>query len=208
MTAPIQEPTESRTTSGLGYGQRQLFRRPSPVAGVGVVPWIRLKQIGDYQEFDPEDQRTVIWNDVCNPYPDIFDLYIESTEVWGINFLVAGLFQATTRIYPSPTYPPSGFELSFYSVDWDLAGYYSTYQHPDQQPTPPFNTSVQGYSEITFRAGTEDAFNDPWQLHVRVTTSTDGFTSSEPASYLEVRMLGTDPFFPLGLDNSEIECGS
>lgn len=42
MTAPIQEPTASRTTSGLGYGQRQLFRRPAPASGTsGSVEWGR-----------------------------------------------------------------------------------------------------------------------------------------------------------------------
>lgn len=32
MTAPVQEPTPGREVSGLGYGARQLFRRPAPVA--------------------------------------------------------------------------------------------------------------------------------------------------------------------------------
>lgn len=42
MSAPIQEPTESRTTSGLGYGQRQLFRRPAPASDAGAgVEWGR-----------------------------------------------------------------------------------------------------------------------------------------------------------------------
>lgn len=41
MTAPIQEPTVGRTTSGLGYGQRQLFRRPGPRTDAGSVSWGR-----------------------------------------------------------------------------------------------------------------------------------------------------------------------
>lgn len=33
MTQPIQEPTTGRELSAQGFGQRQLFRRPAPVAG-------------------------------------------------------------------------------------------------------------------------------------------------------------------------------
>lgn len=36
MTQPIQEPSLSRTDSAMGYGQRQLFRRPSPVTAGGA----------------------------------------------------------------------------------------------------------------------------------------------------------------------------
>lgn len=38
MTAPVQEPTPGREVSGLGYGSRQLFRRPAPVAGEATIP--------------------------------------------------------------------------------------------------------------------------------------------------------------------------
>ena len=46
MTAPVQEPTQGRTTSGLGYGQRQLYRRPMPTSEAAVIPgleWVRFR---------------------------------------------------------------------------------------------------------------------------------------------------------------------
>lgn len=36
MTAPVQEPSSQRTLSGLGWGERQLARRPAPPAPSGA----------------------------------------------------------------------------------------------------------------------------------------------------------------------------
>lgn len=36
MTQPIQEPSTSRSVSGLGWGERQLARRPAPPAAAGT----------------------------------------------------------------------------------------------------------------------------------------------------------------------------
>jgi hypothetical protein len=42
MTAPVQEPTPGREVSGLGYGSRQLFRRPAPATAATSADWAML----------------------------------------------------------------------------------------------------------------------------------------------------------------------
>lgn len=42
MTTPVQEPTAQRNLSGLGWGERQLARRPAPPSGApSPMPWVR-----------------------------------------------------------------------------------------------------------------------------------------------------------------------
>lgn len=208
MTTPIQEPSTDRTLSGLSWATRQLARRPAPVGAAIELPWIRLKQIAINQTISASDCATIIYDDVCNPYPDTFSEYIETPEIWGVNTLEPGLYQATVRVSVDGfNIPASGFSLDFYNVDWDLAYPYSTFV-PGGADCPatqgiPFNRTLAGYAEVTFRADSEDAFTDPWQLNVKLCTCDDAITIAN--AYLEVRKLGA-AFVPGGLDNFNIEC--
>lgn len=49
-----------RTTSGLGYGQRQLFRRPAPTMEVAPYPTFRGRQGGFHNQVFPDDNQQVV----------------------------------------------------------------------------------------------------------------------------------------------------
>lgn len=205
MTRPIYEPTLQRTDARLNYGQSQLFRRPAPTAG-GGVPWVRMKQLLIEQHWDADDQATIIYDDVCNFYPDVFEV-VSDPDPYAVHFLVPGLYQATCRVYPALPFPVDGFEIVFYNVDWDEWAPYSTPIH--SADTIPRNTSLNGYAEVMFRAGPTNAANGDWNFYADILTSAaDALDLYAGGTYLEVRKIGDDPYWPDGLDNANFECMS
>lgn len=213
MTRPVFEPTPGRVDASLGYATRQLFRRPSPLSsGVAIVPWARLKFVEVEQDIDFGGETVSDYDDYCNFYPEFFDLNTNPIT-YGFQPLIPGLYQVTGRVYCNcgfTSYPNSGFELNLKGVDWDEWTYYSRFS-PSDDSTPatadmPFNTSLAGYIEVTFRSGpTTDIGNT--SIYMEVVKGADAVTVCF-GTYLEIRCLGADPYWPSGLDTDAFECTS
>lgn len=216
MTAPIQEPTPGREVSGLGYGARQLFRRPDPFAGGVRIPWVRLKQLNQAQTWTANDDQLVVFDDVCfsttpdgNDYFSVTDAFVAGDNSL-VHGLVDGLYQMTFYAdVDSPTnYPDGGFEIRFDGMWWNQhCTFVAGGANPPATTGIPVNTCGQGYSELTFRMEAGGDF-DTWD--VQLATFADGmvlFASSAPVqgtTYWEVRYLGACDV-PLGLAD-EFEC--
>jgi hypothetical protein len=143
VTQPIQEPITQRTISSLGYGDRQLFRRPAPSNSSEVV-WARRAQ------YDTSDQVitsgseiNVQLNTFFTDYADYFQAYDSGSED-GITVLVDGLYAITYRLFWDDW--PNAHQITFNGIDPDAwAGY--SFNHSDGG----FNNTFSSAGGMTHR---------------------------------------------------------
>ncbi len=69
----------------------------------------------------------------------------------------------------------------------------------------PFNTSLNGYIEVTARMGPTTDIATDTHVFMEVVKGADAVCAG-PGTYLEIRLLGTDPYWPQGLDTDVVEC--
>ncbi len=214
MTRPIFEPSLPRTDRKLGFSADQLFRRPAPQTDAGIIPWARLKFVEAQQSIDPFGECINEYDDYCNNYPDFFGLNDSDPQTYGFRPLIPGLYQITGRVFNNgcgDSYPNSGYELNLKGIDWDEWGYYSRFIPGDDITPPevgiPFNTSINGYIEVTFRAGPDTDISTDTAVFMEVVKGADAVCAG-PGTYLEIRCLGTDPYWPQGLDTDAFECST
>lgn len=204
----IPNPSEGQTMVHFETDEPWYYSRGEwrPFGG-GIMPWMKVKQVELGQTFDPNDARTLIYDDIINPYPDVFEPYMEDTECWGIKALTPGIYQATCRIEPFTPRPDIGFELLFYGVDRAFWGPYSNTITGDVAPSGlTRNTSQMAYAEITWRGYDHVAGPANEGISVHIITGAEGFDLyDQGGTYLEVRRLSKDPFHPLGLDDGTKE---
>lgn len=199
MTAPIQEPTESRTTSGLGYGQRQLFRRPAPATGSSDIPWARRSR-----PYTSAVQATTSGS--FTPFDMVNDYNMgtgESGEAW---------FQPeTSGSADGIIVQQDAFIILRVSLIWDSV------VNATWWPYVSINPAAAGSTRLMFPewAGTSATTQKgTWEFHDRVQTGdiiiagvwqSAGTPRNVQASYLEVAVLGTwtgDP--PQDMDPGDI----
>lgn len=212
MTRPIYEPTMPRNVSSVSYATRQLLRRPDPSAAAGIVPWARLKFVEAEQSIDAGGETIQEYDDYCNFYPTYFDINTSPTT-YGLQPLIPGLYQITGRCYNTgcgDSFPNSGYELNLKGVDWDEWTYYSRFISGDSLPVPSagvgFNTSLAGYIEVTTRLGPTTDIGQS-VVYMEVVKGADAVCAG-PGTYLEMRFLAADPYWPDGLDTDAYECTS
>jgi hypothetical protein len=104
MTAPIQEPTEGRSISGLGYGARQLFRRPAPVEALPIAErTYELEYNFGTTQYDFTTIYDMYTNDlgVFDPGAGSIDALVDGTyllSLWGVMILNAGVLGGARTI--------------------------------------------------------------------------------------------------------------
>lgn len=117
MTRPIYEPSLQRTDARLGYGNNQLFRRPSPTIGVGDIPFAVMEWGAGADIAD--DTKTIVsfagtgeyWDDgyINDPglqmttQPFAFDMGAGT-----ITFRSSGLYHAQFSVNWADTFPSPG----------------------------------------------------------------------------------------------------
>lgn len=140
MTAPIQEPTEGRTTSGLGYGQRQLFRRPAPASGiVAEIPWARRAHYDTSDQSIPDGvQEPIALNTFFTDYPIYFQAHDVGTQD-GIEVQLDGMYAISFRLFWDDW--PNSHQVSFSGIDPDAWSDYS------------FNQSDGGFNSTSASVG-------------------------------------------------------
>lgn len=200
MTAPLWTPSPPLQQARGDWRDEQLEHRPSATGASGE--WIRLKQLALEQSWDPDDQASLIYDDVVNPYPEIFEV-VSDPDSRAVRFLQPGKFHVRVRVAPAD-FPTLGFEIAFYQVEWDEEGPYSVPVLGTASDPP--NTTVHGMAEISFRAGPKNAADADWDFEVVLLSNpTEGFTLKPGGTYLEIWRVAGDPLFPLGLDNFNAE---
>lgn len=192
MTQPVQEPTTQRVVSKLGWGERQLERRPGPTSGVisvfralmdnGISP------IGDFDTFiDFNNWEGTYDSSIFQPLEA--GLVNSTTYVRYVRLLRPGRysFQCSINLYASsPAGQPDGtVTLAFYDNNI-IFGEYQTFGHaPD--PGSDLAGMISGHWAYTY---------PPY----------DPFSSGAPTDgYLATFLVSTDSTVDLTAEGAEME---
>ena len=110
MTAPIQEPTTGRDISGLGYGSRQLFRRPDPVASFTPACLRAFRSYGTGLSVgNGVESAFIVYDNWVNEDTSIFAETLSSGDLQKVSLMAEGIYTVTvSAVWETDSATPAG----------------------------------------------------------------------------------------------------